>query len=161
MLCFIRRHVCKSKLSFFLLLTAKYILMNQDMLCFIRRRVCKSKLSFFLLLTAKYILILCLWMRRGRSDFLSFFKFFTTCLVPCVLFSITCPLAKEMSSILTTAYCPQSSLSAFQLNKCSTTVTESILSCEQPVYNEHQHFHCNDHIKILQEEKTCKLLMWR
>ena len=105
MLCFIRRRVCKSKLSFFLLLTAKYILMNQDMLCFIRRRVCKSKLSFFLLLTAKYILILCLWMRKGKSDFLSFFKFFTTCLVPCV-FSITCPLAKEMSSILTTAYCP-------------------------------------------------------
>lgn len=65
--------------------------------------------------------------KRKGSDFLSFFKFFTTCLVPCV-FSITFPVAKEMSSILTTAYCVlRVASSAFQLNKCSSIVTESIL----------------------------------
>ena len=82
-------------------------IMNQGILCFIRRRVCKLKLSFFSFTYSEIIYFNSLFMdeKRKGSDFLSFFKFFTTCLVPCV-FSITCPLAKEMSSILTTAYCP-------------------------------------------------------
>ena len=82
-------------------------IMNQDISCFIRRRVCKSKLSFFSFTYSGIIYFNSLFMdeKRKGSDFLSFFKFFTTCLVFCV-FSITCPLAKQMSSILTTAYCP-------------------------------------------------------